>query len=97
MPRTPDRVLHRVRLRSARLPLADDARPQRVSRRSHFLTANAAARAKLKAMDVPPPPPEEGSQECAPERSSVLASPAFWLAAVGSLAFWVFIGLLIAG
>jgi hypothetical protein len=47
-------------------------------------------------MDVPPPPPDEGSEECAPERSSVLASPAFWLAALGSLGFWVFIAVLIA-
>jgi hypothetical protein len=48
-------------------------------------------------MDAPPPPPDEGSYECAPERSSVLASPAFWLAALGSLGFWVVVGLWIAG
>jgi hypothetical protein len=49
-------------------------------------------------MDVPHELQEDALHECVePERSSVLASPVFWLAALGSLAFWVIVGVLLIG
>jgi hypothetical protein len=46
-------------------------------------------------MDVPHELQEDALHECEPERSSVLASPVFWIGALGSLAFWVIVALLL--
>lgn len=42
-----------------------------------------------------PPPMDESAQDLAPERCNVLASPAFWVAILGSLAFWVLVVVLV--
>ncbi|MBA2961520.1 MULTISPECIES: hypothetical protein [Ramlibacter] len=40
----------------------------------------------------------ERLEDCVePERSSVMASPVFWIAALGSLVFWAVVGLLLIG
>jgi hypothetical protein len=52
----------------------------------HRVTQNELEQLDLERLD-----------ECEPERSSVMASPVFWIAALGSLVFWAVVGLLLIG